>query len=114
MGVLGPGSDVGGTGAGNISAVDHLSLRWSFGGHMGQRVGIEKSTFCRRSFSGFFETLFEKASPGDPKKVYFVGGSIESKKVIGQKRLGLKTSWDSNFPKNFDRNFLRPDLNSAY
>jgi len=50
-----------------------------------------------------------RASPGDPKNIYFVEVPLESQNVIGQKPMGLKSLWDSNLSgKNF-KNFSIPD-----
>ena len=91
-----------------------LESQMNFWGSYGSMSRGFTINFFWRVGSAFFYCLFERAFPGAPKKVYFVGGPLESQKVMVNVRKCRKTFWDSNVTGNFFKFFLRPDMDSAH
>jgi len=91
-----------------------LESQMNFWGSYGSMSRGFTINFFWRVGSAFFYCLFERAFPGAPKKVYFVGGPLESQKVIADVRKCSKSFWDSNVPGNFLLIFLRPNMDTAH
>ena len=79
--VFAPGSDVVGMKVGNKLVVDHLSLRSTFKEDIVQSVGVEKSTFFKRSFR-VSSIAYSKESPLAVRKRYnMLGVHLSLKKL---------------------------------
>ena len=66
---------------GNLSVVDHLSLGRTFGSDMVQRVGDEKSTFCRGSFQVSSIASSKEHPLGLRKRYNMLGVHLSLKKI---------------------------------